>query len=129
MYKVEADGEVVAIVINKSFSYDGIKFFTPNDYSQQLGYMKRKAGYEIPLHYHNHIPRAVSLTQEVLFIKSGKVVVELYSSNRLKLKDVILEEGDVILLAAGGHGFRFLEESEIIEVKQGPYCDNDKTRF
>ena len=41
-----------------------------------------------------------------------------------------METGDVVLLAHGGHGFKMLEKSEIIEVKQGPYSDdNDKTRF
>jgi hypothetical protein len=42
----------------------------------------------------------------------------------------VLESGDVILLSNGGHGFEVLEEVEMIEVKQGPYCgDEDKTRF
>jgi mannose-6-phosphate isomerase-like protein (cupin superfamily) len=41
-----------------------------------------------------------------------------------------LKTGDVILLASGGHGFEFLEETELIEVKQGPYAgDKDKERF
>ncbi len=34
------------------------------------------------------------------------------------------------MLSAGGHGFEMLEDAEIIEVQQGPYCgDKDKTRF
>ena len=42
----------------------------------------------------------------------------------------ILQTGDVILLASGGHGFTMLEETEMIEVKQGPYAgEKDKTRF
>ena len=42
----------------------------------------------------------------------------------------ILYTGDVILLSDGGHGFKMLEPSEIIEVKQGPYCgEMDKVRF
>ncbi|HAW19644.1 MAG TPA: hypothetical protein DCX14_05625, partial [Flavobacteriales bacterium] len=76
------------------------------------------------------VVREVHLTQEVLFIKSGKVRVDFYTSDRSYLKSVALEQGDVILLASGGHGFRMIEDSEIIEVKQGPYCgDLDKTRF
>ena len=40
------------------------------------------------------------------------------------------QQGDVILLSSGGHGFEMLENSEIIEVKQGPFAGNiDKTRF
>ncbi len=42
----------------------------------------------------------------------------------------LLYQGDVILLAYGGHGFEILEDAEMIEVKQGPYAgDMDKTRF
>jgi hypothetical protein len=38
--------------------------------------------------------------------------------------------GDVVLLSRGGHGFEMLEESEIVEVKQGPYeSESDKFRF
>jgi mannose-6-phosphate isomerase-like protein (cupin superfamily) len=72
----------------------------------------------------------VTLTQEVLFIKSGKVRVDFYDDNQHYLESRILEKGDVILLAAGGHGFEMMEDSEMIEVKQGPYCgEEDKVRF
>jgi mannose-6-phosphate isomerase-like protein (cupin superfamily) len=71
------------------------------------------------------------MTKEVLFIKSGKVKVNFYDDQQNYLnKSTILEEGDVILLAYGGHGFEVLEDLEMIEVKQGPYIgDHDKTRF
>jgi len=76
------------------------------------------------------VERKVTLTQEVLFIKSGVVRVDFYDDNRNYLESRVLEQGDVILLAAGGHGFEMLEQAEIIEVKQGPYCgDQDKVRF
>jgi mannose-6-phosphate isomerase-like protein (cupin superfamily) len=72
----------------------------------------------------------VHLTQEVLFIKSGKVRVDFYSNEQVYLESRILNQGDVILLSDGGHGFKMLEPSEIIEVKQGPYCgEQDKVRF
>jgi len=65
-----------------------------------------------------------------LFIKAGKVRLDFYDDEKNYLKSIILEEGDVILLANGGHGFEMLEETEIIEVKQGPYAgEMDKVRF
>jgi hypothetical protein len=92
--------------------------------------MNRPAGYQIPPHVHNPVPREVIWTQEVLFIKSGKVRADFYDDDKNYLESRILEKGDVILLAGGGHGFEMLEESEMIEIKQGPYCgDKDKTRF
>jgi uncharacterized protein YjlB len=90
--------------------------------------MNRPAGYRIPAHIHNSVPRAVTFTREVLFIKSGSVRVDLYCDNGTYVESRILHAGDVILLASGGHGFEMLEDSEMIEVKQGPYAgDEDKT--
>lgn len=66
----------------------------------------------------------------MLFLKKGKLRVDFYDGSRNYLESRILCAGDVILLAAGGHGFEVLEEIEMIEVKQGPYAgDRDKTRF
>ncbi len=120
----------LAIILRSSYSSEGISFFTPNDFSQQLAYMKRPTGYVISPHIHNPVPREVEFTKEVLFIKSGKVRVDFYNDNKKYLESRVLNKGDVILLAFGGHGFEILEESEIIEVKQGPYAgENDKKRF
>jgi len=128
--RVEYHQKLLSIILRSTFSSTGIQFFTPGDFSQQLGYMNRPKGHIIDPHVHNPVAREVVWTQEVLFIKSGKVRVDFYDDNKEYLESRILLEGDVILLAAGGHGFEMLEASEIIEVKQGPYCgDQDKTRF
>ena len=122
--------KLIAIIIRSQFSKDGIEFFTPNDFSQQLGYMKRKKGYQIDPHIHNSVSREIMLTQEVLFIKSGKVRVDLYDDHKKYHESRILNRGDIILLANSGHGVVMLEESEIIEIKQGPYLEkDDKVRF
>ena len=119
-----------ALIIRHSFKKDGIEFFTPDTYSQQIGYMNRPMGYKSPPHVHNPVAREVHYTNEVLFIKSGRVRVDFYSEEQEYLESTILEAGDVILLALGGHGFEMLEATEIIEVKQGPYAgEHDKTRF
>ena len=122
--------QLLAIIVYAEFEKDGISFFTTDDFSQQLGYMKRPSGYVIIPHRHNVVTRQVIQTQEVLFIKSGVVRVDFYSGNQCYLWSKIIKEGDVILLASGGHGFEIIEEAEIIEVKQGPYVgDLDKVRF
>lgn len=124
------NNQLLSIIIRNNYSKEGIAFFTPDDFSQQLGYMNREKGYEIEPHLHNTVERKITLTQEVLFIKSGKVRVDYYDDNKKYLESKIVGTGDVVLLAHGGHGFKMLEKSEIIEVKQGPYCgEADKTRF
>lgn len=120
----------LAMILRTTYRADGIKFFTPDEFSQQLAYMNRPEGYVIQPHIHNPVAREVQFTKEVLFIKSGKVRVDFYDDNQNYLESRILHQGDVILLAFGGHGFEMLEASEIIEVKQGPYAgEADKTRF
>ena len=120
----------LAIIIRSSFKKEGVTFFTNDNDSQQLGYMLRQKDYIISPHRHNIISREVHLTQEVLYIKSGKVRVDFYDNEQEYFKSSILLPGDVILLSDGGHGFKMLEDSEIIEVKQGPYCgEKDKVRF
>ena len=124
------NGKVLCLILRANFHAEGIEFFTPGNFSQQLGYMNRPVGYVIPPHVHNPVPREVSYTKEVLFIKSGKVRADFYDDKQSYLESRILHAGDVILLAYGGHGFEMLEASEIIEVKQGPYAGkDDKTRF
>ena len=122
--------EVLAIIIRATFCEPGIHFFTPDEFSQQLAYMNHPAGKVIDPHVHNPVNREVCYTQEVLLLRRGRLNVDFYDNDRNYLDSKILEAGDVILLASGGHGFEALEEIEMIEVKQGPYAgDKDKTRF
>lgn len=121
---------LLSLIIRRSFKKEGIEFFTPVTFSQQLGYMKRPVHYVIPPHTHSAVQRDVHFTQEVLIIKSGKIRVDFYDNEKNYLESRVLFPGDVVLLADGGHGFEMLEESEIIEVKQGPYLgEMDKVRF
>jgi mannose-6-phosphate isomerase-like protein (cupin superfamily) len=128
--RIVHDGEELALILRRDFRKDGIEFLTANDYSQQLGYMNRPAGYVIPPHVHNPVAREVRFTKEVLFVRSGRVRVDFYTDAQRYIESTVLEAGDVILLAFGGHGFTMLEPTEMIEVKQGPYVgEHDKTRF
>lgn len=122
--------DIIALILRAKFSSEGTKFLTPKSFSQQLGFIKKEKDEKIKLHKHNMVKRNVINTQEVLFIKAGKVKVNLYSKDREFIRSVMLNPGDTILLASGCHGFDFLEKTEMIEVKQGPYLENqDKTIF
>jgi mannose-6-phosphate isomerase-like protein (cupin superfamily) len=128
--KITNQEQLLAIIISHRFNESGIHFFTPNELSQQLAYMHHPTGKVIQPHVHNPVIREVTHTQEVLFIKNGKLRVDFYNDQQEYLDSRILEAGDVILLVTGGHGFEVLEEIEMIEVKQGPYVgEQDKTRF
>ena len=123
-------GKTLAIVIKHDFNEKGITFCTPDDYSQQLAYMHHPKGHVIQPHVHNEVKREVLYTKEVLVIKRGRLRCDFYSDEQAYIKSVELESGDVVLLASGGHGFVCLEETEMYEIKQGPYAgEMDKTRF
>lgn len=128
--KIEHNSELYALIVYHTFSKEGISFFTPDEFSQQLAYMRHPTGKQIQPHVHNPVPRQVNYTQEVLFIKSGKLRVDFYDEEKTYLSSRLLQAGDVILLAKGGHGFEVIEAVEMFEVKQGPYAgEQDKTRF
>lgn len=128
--KIEHNDKLYAIIIYHDYHKPGINFLTPDDFSQQLAYMHHPAGKIIEPHVHNRVIRQVHYTQEVLFIKKGKLRVDFYNNHQIYIESHVLTAGDVILLASSGHGFKVLEEIEMIEVKQGPHAgEKDKTRF
>lgn len=128
--KIEHRGVMFALIVRREFAEPGIRFFTPNELSQQLAFMRHPAGKLIDAHVHNPVTRTVAYTQETLFIRSGRLRVDFYDNDQAWLESRELRGGDVILLIQGGHGFEVLEDLEMFEVKQGPYTgDEDKTRF
>ena len=130
VHKIFGNDRLLALIVKRDFCQSGIQFFTPDDFSQQLAYLHHPTGKIIFPHFHNIVRREVHYTQEVLFIKKGKLRVDIYDENQNYIESCILEAGDVILLAGGGHGFEVIEEIEMIEVKQGPYVGRgDKTNF
>ena len=129
--EIKYNEKLIAIILCSNYTRDNIVFFSPPDFSQQLGYLSHKKGSVIKSHVHKQVDRKITLTQEVLFIKKGRVLVNLYAEDKKYITSRELSAGDVILLCSGGHGFKILEDIEMIEVKQGPYSGkgNDKEVF
>ena len=126
----DATGAELALVIRAGFGQPGINFVTDDESVHQLGVLKWPQGHLIDAHVHNPMARTIDSTQEVLFIRSGRVRVDLYGDDRGYRSSLELGAGDVIFLASGGHGFEILEDADIVEVKQGPYRgEGEKTRF
>ncbi len=127
---IDHEGNTVAIIISGRYNEEGIHFFTPPDFSQQLGFLRHPSGKVIEPHVHNPVTRAVHYTNEVLFVRRGKLRVDFYDEGQNYLKSRFVEAGDVILLISCGHGFEVIEDVEMFEVKQGPFAgDMDKTKF
>jgi cupin fold WbuC family metalloprotein len=126
---IQEEDRIYAIIIRKEFDNPGVNFFTPEEFSQQLGVLVHKKGKTVERHRHKLIPREITSTQEVLLILEGKLKVDLFDDEGKTLKSLIMTAGSAILLARGGHRIEILEDSKIIEVKQGPYAGYDDKEF
>ena len=124
------DKVLYAKVISANDSCQGIHFLSSPDDNLQIGYMGHPAGHEILPHIHLPIQRKITGTQEILFIRKGVLQVIFFNDAHIRVGEITLREGDVIILLNGGHGFKVLEDVEMVEVKQGPFVEgHDKVRF
>lgn len=112
----------VAIVFRGSLELEGVKFFTNDSNTFQIGAHHQKKGVVLTPHIHLlENPIIVKEVQEYLFIQKGKMKITLYTKKGEVIKEIVLNGGDSVLLMREGHGIEFLEETRLMEVKQGPY--------
>lgn len=110
----------------------GLNFFSEESEFIQVGTWGYPSGKELLAHSHNNVERQVFWTQEVLYIRKGAIRADVYNTNNEKVTELIANEGDLILLLLGGHGYHILEEgTQVLEVKNGPYlgADIDRVRL
>ena len=127
--EIIAENKICAIILRKEFHKPGANFFTPAEFSQQLGMLIHDKGKKVERHRHKLIKREIFNTQEVLVLLEGKIRVDLFTDEAEKTKTVVLKAGDTILLASGGHSVEIIEPAKIIEVKQGPYSGLDEKEY
>ncbi|MDE2040074.1 MAG: hypothetical protein KGO96_03985 [Elusimicrobia bacterium] len=129
--EIRHEGQLLAIVLTHDHDEEGLRFLTEAPLSLQMGYMKYPKGHRIAAHVHLPVERVIERTLEAVIVRSGRVLVDLYASDRRHVADVELAAQDAILLASGGHGFRFLEDGALLEIKQGPCVPprQDKEKF
>jgi hypothetical protein len=125
----DRNNNVIAIIIRKCFEKKGINFISEENFPLQLGVNVYSKGDIIKAHIHKERNITINRIQEVVHIEKGRVKVDLYDLDAEKIRTVELSAGDTILFVNGGHGFEVLEDTKIIEVKQGPYLgrEEDKT--
>ena len=123
--------KLFALIVKGNFrKKSGINFFTPNNSTQQFGYLKHKKGHIVQPHQHNKRLTKILNTTEVILLLKGTLRVDFYNNKKKYLFSKIINEKDIIMLVHGGHGFKVLKNVEMIEVKQGPYSlAKDKIKF
>lgn len=122
--------EPLAYIIRAELQPEKTTFLTPEEFNLQLGFVVYPSGGEVVRHIHLPLERHIVGTAEVIFIKQGRCEVDIYAVDRTLVATRELREGDVLLTVQGGHGFRMIEDTVILEIKQGPYIGLDeKERF
>ena len=121
---------LLGMIIRKSDEKEGVNFFTPDEFQQQIGILKLPTGHRFQPHIHNKIKREIFYTYETLVIRKGKLRVDFYDTEQKYLFSDVVSAGDILMLAEGGHGFKVLEEIDFVEIKQGPFLgERDKFKF
>ena len=127
---IKIKDQSIAIIVRATHSSDGVDFLTENTASMQLAYMKRPKNDHIIAHRHRKIVRKIEMTAETLLVRKGRMKIDFFTPEAELICSKILVTGDVVLLLDGGHGMEMLEETELIEIKQGPYFGkNEKMQF
>ena len=116
----------LAYIIRAGFLPDKTTFLTPPEFKQQVGYVVYPAGGEIQRHMHLPLQRHLVGTSEVLIVRKGRCEIDIFDNDRQLVATRELHEGDIMLMVAGGHGFRMLEDTILLEVKQGPYLEMEE---
>lgn len=124
MEHIEHDGQLLAIVCRDEDWQRGLTFPTPGHLFIQAGCWWYPAGKDLAAHYHKENVRTASRTQELTYIKKGRMKVSLYNEHHEHVRDVILETGDFAVMIGGGHGYQILDDdTQVLEVKNGPFID------
>jgi hypothetical protein len=127
---IAKDGAELCYIIRAELDPDVTTFVTPPDFKQQVGFVVYPAGGEVQRHLHLPLERHLVGTSEALFIRKGRCIVDVYDETKELVASREVKTGDVVLMVGGGHGFRMLEDTLFVEVKQGPYLDcEEKERF
>jgi hypothetical protein len=122
--------KLLAIIIDPSGDESSKNFYTEDSLDIQVASFKLKKDDNIDRHYHLAQNRSISTTSEVIYVISGILEVSIYDDEMDLVKTTEIDNGKIIVLLSGGHEIKIIEDSNFIEVKQGPYDEeNDKKRF
>lgn len=127
---IRAGDQPLTYIVRGGQLPDRTTFLTPPEFKQQVGYVVYPAGGEIARHVHRALERHLIGTSEVLVVLKGHAWIDIYDDSHSLVASSELHQGDVMLMVGGGHGFRMIEDTVFLEIKQGPYTGlEEKERF
>lgn len=130
MERVRYNDEEVAIIVRHDYPVQGAEFFTDDDDPLQVGLIGYMSGHAIAPHQHPYKAGTINEMQEVIYIVRGRVRLTMYDTKTKKvIKQTELSAGDFLLHKKQAHGFEYLEDTVIFEVKQGPYQGRQESKL
>src|SRR3954452_24926285 len=118
-----------AYVMRESGQEAKTTFLTPDEAIQQVGFVVHPRGAEVRRHYHLPLERSIVGTPEVLIVREGRCRLDVYDDDLEPVGSIELEQGDIMVMVGGGHGFEMLEDTVLVEVKQGPYMGAGEKKY
>lgn len=103
---------------------DGSTPITSPDQPLQVVTLKHKKGNYLKAHIHTPKKRTTKHLQECLFVKRGKIKIDLYTTGKKYIRSLFLEEDQIFLLVTGGYGIHIIEDCEMFEFKNGPFIED-----
>ncbi|MGE5223975.1 MAG: hypothetical protein ACM3PY_16165 [Omnitrophica WOR_2 bacterium] len=120
------DNVLASIIIRSDYKPSQTSFITSPNLAQQVGFVVYPAGGVIKRHVHKTMNRQIVGTSEALMIREGCIEIDVFDQEHNLLATRELRAGDFVLMVSGGHGFRVLEPTILLEVKLGPYGGVDE---
>ena len=126
----DKNNKLLAMIFSPNDYKDEKHFLTKDSNEFQIAQFNLDEATEIKRHIHKDQERKINKTSEVIIVNEGSLELEIYDEELKLVTKEIVNQGQVIALFNGGHGFKTLSKSKFLEVKQGPYFeDQDKERF
>ena len=125
MDKIYLNKRLVAIRVHRFPNAKTMPASSP-DGALQLLTMQRPKGDIARAHRHIPKKRVTKLLQECLIVIKGKIRYDLFDGKGKCFKKVIVKKGEAMLILNVPHEVRFLEDSLVYELKNGPFIDDKK---
>ena len=120
--RIVLENAIHAIYIPENLEIrQGVEFITDARDEFQIGLIGREEGERVPLHKHLGQRRVLSGTSECLYVREGICSVTIQSLDGKESIDILCHKGDFLLLLRGSHSVHFIENTSLIEIKQGPF--------
>ena len=127
--KDNTNNVIIAKIYRNSVWPDNLNFYTKDEDFVQVSTWNYNQGKHLKAHKHKVAERMSNRTQEVVFVKSGKMSASFFTDTNEFIDKIIVSAGDFLIIFSGGHSYDILEDkTQILEIKNGPYLGLEKDK-